>query len=1224
MIDPPHIIQRQLWEVDCASEGEYQAICQYIKEQLQGELGQMLEQALDEYFPPGQHIRVDQLVVDVGDISIDELEEALAGRFRSRFIETLNELIHEKKGLLQQSGLSENTWQAFEYFLLNGYAPWWIPLEEKTTLTVSYQSLTRLFPNLVARFFRKEGHKERVRKRLIYQLGDASVRTTIRLLEPGGAPFIEGYADDLLAFHRHRPVVPLSENAMATLIWEVILAYLMADRGSAFNTFSFVRSSLQLLAARYNISFSALLKAMHQQLPALVPATRLKTNLAFIVEYLFKEWALDAPAFSTSKSVWQDAESWLGHLMASSPTGKTWEYLAAIGQRPSYEPLLKQRLQQQNFRKQFIYLLGALPWGRAMEALTGTRARALKPMYEDLALVLRPMAGLLGGEEALGYYLKDAWLHNYAFGNFELSSPSLQLGRFLGAFQAAIPVSAGMFFDNLSQQIQLHQEQLSLGAGWKKAVGQFTRQYAPAAAPDPFAEIEHLLSFEPNVPATLDRLPILLSKLPGEFRAPLINLLWSLSDGGKNRQLRSLLNDEIFGAFLQAIAPTQQEFIQKSVKAFVHIHGRQPLIPVSSQEAQLSLKEAILDTLLADRGSFFNRKSFTRDSLHRFARQYNVPYEALLGYLLQRQEVLAGYVPELNRIVLDLQEEAAPGSPFPSPASELSPEQSLAYNWIRFQQYLSWGNYAEKAYNFQAEAILKQLLLFQAKKLKQLLLQYRDKQQLLQRLAPFDAEARTDIAKLLAPGHRQFIEEIWEEWQLLQSYIPSERETDLMSLIAQAMLEYIFVIKKKYFVKSTFGRSLVHFLSQASGRARAYTERLVGQAAQSLSLPFYGTFLPPSASPSERAPSFARFKSFLKKGDLYHLGINKPRELNPYVLALIASSERKMVNVFKQLPDAYFSARILALYLDDNAKLRLLEVLAPLYAEDSGEWASLFQDMSAPAEADIQLDGLKEAIWVSILMSMTAPEKGPSAIQTFIAENLEKRITTEGIAPEIIIQGLDKAAGKMSSGKRTEWMAAIKKEIQERLEQPADRLSSEPPFPDDKFKEPMSEPQGISIENAGLVLLWPYWKLLFERLELVADDDFVSLESRQRAVHILQYLATGETQTPEPLLAFNKWICNLPLAAPVPYEIDLDAESRELMDGLLLSVNQRWKPLQNSGIEALRQTFLQRRGILRLDTEKPRLTVQRKEGIDALLGALPWSFGIVNLPWKPHPLYVEW
>lgn len=170
----------------------------------------------------------------------------------------------------------------------------------------------------------------------------------------------------------------------------------------------------------------------------------------------------------------------------------------------------------------------------------------------------------------------------------------------------------------------------------------------------------------------------------------------------------------------------------------------------------------------------------------------------------------------------------------------------------------------------------------------------------------------------------------------------------------------------------------------------------------------------------------------------------------------------------------------------------------------------------------------------------------------------------------------------------------------------------------------MNELEGIHIESAGLVLLWPYWKLLFERLGLVAENDFVSLESRQRAVHILQYLVTGETQTPETLLMLNKWICDLPFEEPIPYEIELSTEDRELMDGLLLSVNQRWNPLQNSSIGALRQTFLQRQGILRLNADKPQLTVQRKGGIDALLGSLPWSFGVISLPWKSHPLYVEW
>ena len=56
-------------------------------------------------------------------------------------------------------------------------------------------------------------------------------------------------------------------------------------------------------------------------------------------------------------------------------------------------------------------------------------------------------------------------------------------------------------------------------------------------------------------------------------------------------------------------------------------------------------------------------------------------------------------------------------------------------------------------------------------------------------------------------------------------------------------------------------------------------------------------------------------------------------------------------------------------------------------------------------------------------------------------------------------------------------------------------------------------------------------------------------------------------------MVFNKWLCNIPFEESIPFAISLTSEEQELLEGLLLSVNQRWKPLQNSGIEALRKNL---------------------------------------------------
>ena len=67
----------------------------------------------------------------------------------------------------------------------------------------------------------------------------------------------------------------------------------------------------------------------------------------------------------------------------------------------------------------------------------------------------------------------------------------------------------------------------------------------------------------------------------------------------------------------------------------------------------------------------------------------------------------------------------------------------------------------------------------------------------------------------------------------------------------------------------------------------------------------------------------------------------------------------------------------------------------------------------------------------------------------------------------------------------------------------------------------------LFIENAGLVILWPYLTRFFQSLELIEGKQFVSETAAHKSAILLQYLADGQLDTPEYLLVFNKILCGL-------------------------------------------------------------------------------------------------
>ncbi|MGH1434790.1 MAG: contractile injection system tape measure protein [Lewinella sp.] len=163
----------------------------------------------------------------------------------------------------------------------------------------------------------------------------------------------------------------------------------------------------------------------------------------------------------------------------------------------------------------------------------------------------------------------------------------------------------------------------------------------------------------------------------------------------------------------------------------------------------------------------------------------------------------------------------------------------------------------------------------------------------------------------------------------------------------------------------------------------------------------------------------------------------------------------------------------------------------------------------------------------------------------------------------------------------------------------------------------------LYINNAGLVILAPYLPRFFEMLEMMEGNFFRTEGDAERAVHLLQYLATGQQETPEHLLVFNKILCGLPLDHPVPSFVEITESEASIVDSLLNGVLQNWDKMKDSTPENLRGSFLIRDGRLEEKGEHWALTVDSK-AYDMLLNFLPWTISIVNLPCMKKRVEVDW
>ena len=167
---------------------------------------------------------------------------------------------------------------------------------------------------------------------------------------------------------------------------------------------------------------------------------------------------------------------------------------------------------------------------------------------------------------------------------------------------------------------------------------------------------------------------------------------------------------------------------------------------------------------------------------------------------------------------------------------------------------------------------------------------------------------------------------------------------------------------------------------------------------------------------------------------------------------------------------------------------------------------------------------------------------------------------------------------------------------------------------------------GVSIDNAGLVIIAVYLPMLFNRLGYLSDDrrDFKSKECQVKAIFVSQCFVTDEKEIPESELFLNKVLTGYDNSPePLPRSCDLTENELEIMEQLKKAVLMNWDKMRHTSWEGFQKTFIQRKGMLKMEEDNWMLTVEEKP-FDILLDSLPWNFKLVKAPWMEKMLRVKW
>ncbi|MCG2584154.1 hypothetical protein LZ005_07330 [Massilia sp. TS11] len=1140
--------------------------------------------------------RYSSIVLDLGQVCLDRMEHELGPRIEAAM----------RSFLLGQRGLQREAAQlvAAEPEPLTRFAAWLhgAPVQELAALLRAALAL----PDAAA-LLRRHGRQFAVRRRLA-MLAPALLAGVLDCLEPEQAATVLAVVTEVVAAHRQRPLVAAGRAEFALAVWEFVFSYLLLERGSYFNTRALAAHVLAGIASRYRISYRDLLGALVAVAarPGLPQARGL--SLPVLLQDLYGALVPEAELTAAPPSTPLAALShvlWHG-VLAPAEAGVSLLGLGdllerAIAEQPdALRELLRSLGQHESVRTRLAMQAGA----QRLRAVV----RVLEPEQDEWVL------GTVDAVQAAQDRQRLAQEDGRRFGL-----------RLWGLVLQILLVERGSHFNTRAFVRRLIESTAA-------ATGRRYRDWLDALCTAP--QWQHAAGRRPRLARVLEELQreqpadgreetaqrqmargLLARVAPGRLptRAALRELVRRLArrqgldvhrvlaelarEGGSLAQ--AALAEQALAALLLSLHAQWLGSSRSEAAAPAPVGGAVAGTPTAGMAR--AVREFAVRSLVLERGSWFNDRSYVDHLVRQLARRHGLAYADLLGTLAAAASgrILAAQDRQLPAVLRSLQEaqvQAVPGWDF------LASGNPGGAQW---RQVLADGpRLAPPA------AVLAALRADADGQLAQRLADYlplTSLRTLLAQLAPDWAGA---LATLLEAGGDGAA-----DWGAMLAVLAQRTPAPAL-----------------HDVLTAFG-------ARRAGAASAYWRRLWRVAAARCTDPRFAALAdlcetqlrraglalppPPSAPAQERrwpdqAPARVLAEALER---LLRLGPSAWRArwreapetgtLLARVAAALADHPAVFLAVLRAALARPLERERLAHLLPPALRAQILRSLLGQRAGPLLWWRAAMASSLAALAPRVAAD-----FWLQLLDVELLRQLGPGRRRPELAAWLQavgRRAWQEALLdwPRLLADWR-RRAGQLAAaeGRAAQRLLA---HLEQRPPPAAPRL---PPAP-------LAEEVPIQLANAGMVLLWPFFGHLFARLGLTAGAAFRDEAAQMRAVHLLDYLVWGRWSSCEEELALPKLLCGLALeTALLPCDGPSEDE-RRLCEEMLAAVIAHWGRLGNTSPEGLQQTFLQRAGELRRKDGNWHVRVPERP-FDVLLTTLPWALGTVRLSWMKDIVWVSW
>lgn len=1235
---PGLVIQIEKFDLTTNSAQVGREFSDRVSKIARGPLRKIMEAASAPY--QHQFHSIDRLEIDLDEIAEDDFDEALKEKLylalRDQFARLFGLGANRNTGSESRAGINVTLHTIALALQGSGTGQDWGQLQTQLEeMLASHGTET-------VRVLYRIGKKYRVRHNLAYRMDSSVIHAFLLTALPQHAQYITGYHEEIQQIHARKAIVAEPQTTFRAVIWELILNFLFLEDGSYFNSKSMIASTLGQLAARYRMDFAELLRQLSDcideqnlprelmlpkillelretdDVPKAKPGNQLGASFSHLEAFLLRgvlSW--NAGGNSSPRRV----QALLLGILDQAP-----HQLLALLEKLSANAQVPKRLAQHLDWATHMQLLevftpqSAGPIGELLKEITAIQAKqAIVPAApEAFADELWELVWSYQLSQRGSLFNKRSFLKSLLLGfaaRHGLTYLSLLEGLVAKAFSGLqTQLRPGLAQDSWPNLLYSLLEERQPD----KKVGSHETDIQTISALRAFLVRQRAITTDSYV-SMRQHVQDILIRLAGRYHISYSKLLESFVHGDLRLEQMAYLNRPALLKIIESL--------------FEEEAGQYPKRPAEARiketwnaKYERAAREFLVQSLFLDRGSYHNNRSYVKNLLQKIAARHSLNYSSLLiGISALNRE---GRGPDaLPAILRDLDSE----------------QKKIPYDQSVWLEFFETGEFSGESWKLPSmQTIFKELTSDPETLRAWFRSNSRKRKKIEAFLRYFTQEQLQSLLTILQPGFSGFMQ-TYMLAMLEMTPAPENLKVELWRClltssahghprpVQQMLPEWNRFLAVRMGVSTG---ALWRALANTSRRLDADRFRVLddmlesGEAQSDSGDPGLTAVLPEDdggdevgiplthcihgelpLSNAERFLHFLQFSEFSgnqKESDAWQ--------------AIAGELQRDPMALLKNLMHALArqqESQCLIQRVPQAIREQMLDLLLgqerSLFAYFVDVWKALQRQLGFH---DVDAESF---ILQFFVRSLLAPQKlRLEAVVSLMIRKLRKSYSALQVNKAFLLI-LDKTDASGNTQQKRFKIA---------LEHAVAQLPISP-------KEPARKPANMSkensagagesfyISNAGLVLLWQYLGMLFQRLGWVSNGEFTDSISRSRAVILLQFLADGEGVPEESELLLNKILCGMPEDMALEIVDPLSDTEKDYANQLLVAVTQHWDKLKNTDINGLRATFLMRKGRLRKGADNWQLLVD-KGPFDPLLKSLPWSISMVKIGWMDKPVLVEW